>query len=267
LNSDSKFLNSILQPPCEDLSQGDFFIDAHCHLADSRLDWRKELEEAAAENVQKVISCALSPAEILWHQSHLDPAIAWVAGMHPFYPAGKEITLDAIATLCQKGDICGIGEIGLDGRNGDMETQIKLLLPQLDLARMYGLPVVFHVVRWHYELIRLLKRNFPGVHGIVHGFDSSPEAAEAYSRFNLGFSLGCKSPSAKAVAFITARGLFCVETDTPFQKATDNMKPLNHLNQLPIAIAGITTRSGLSQQAILHRQKATLHSLGFLETS
>jgi TatD DNase family protein len=266
LNSDSKLITSIDQPPCgEYSSQGAFFIDAHCHLADKRLDWQQELADAGETGIGGVISCALSPDEIAWHQQHVHSAVRWVAGMHPWYEPGRELTLDAVAALCQQRSICGIGEIGLDGRGGEQAQQQRMLLAQLDLARMYNLPVVLHVVRQHYALVKLLKNNFPSVFGLVHGFSTSLEVAQAYSQFSLGLSIGCRMPGTKALQHILQRGLYTVETDAPFQKSHDSEGDLNHVANCCVPIARLSNLSPGGEDQVRRQQWQTLQQLGFME--
>ena len=65
--------------------------------------------------------------------------------------------------------------IWLDNRNDNFEWQKKILLMQLDLAKNYDLPVVFHTVKQYYELDKILKNNFPKVQGFLHAFNASQE--------------------------------------------------------------------------------------------
>lgn len=267
LNSDSNTLLTIDQPPCGEYSpQGEFFIDAHCHLADERMDWQQELADAAEAGIGGVISCALSPREIAWHRRCEHPSVRWVAGKHPWYEPGHELTLDAVAELCAQKCICGVGEIGLDSRGGDEGQQQRELLAQLDLARMYHLPVVLHVVHRHNELVKLLKSNFPTVFGLVHGFGSALEVAQAYGQFNLALSIGCRMPGIRAVQYILQRGLFTVETDTPFQKPRESDDKLNHVVNCRVPITKLSRVCPGGECQVRYLQWQTLHQLGFMET-
>jgi len=114
-----------------------------------------------------------------------------------------------------------LGEIGFDKRNDNWEWQKKILLKQLELAREFDLPVIFHVVKSYYELYKLLKDNFPKVRGYLHGFNSSMDVFEAFNSFDLGYSLNARLPEDKVVQAIIRRGYWEIETDAPYAKPAD----------------------------------------------
>jgi len=141
-------------------------IDAHCHLADTAFaeTWKEEIEKARKVGVETFISSALCEEEFEWHLNNQHLNLNWCAGIHPYYDKTDLRDFDKLIKLCDEKQISGIGEIGLD-RRGDFEFQKPLLLQQLDLARTYNLPVIFHVVGRYYELLKILKNNFPQVRG------------------------------------------------------------------------------------------------------
>lgn len=212
------------------------FIDAHCHLADSRISANLEQELADAKNagVDHFISSALcrEEFEMIKLPKFQKRFIKWTAGVHPYYEKSSEDDFELLIKYCDAKDIIGIGEIGLDKRKDNFNWQKKILLMQLDLAKNYDLPVVFHTVKQYYELHKILENNFPRVRGFLHAFNASMEIAELFSKFDLAFSLGCRPPQKDVLEFIIDRGFFLFETDAPYQKPVDDKNDFNHLKNL-----------------------------------
>ncbi len=219
-------------------------IDAHCHLNDERIF--AEVPEALGLGISGFISSALCQEEYDWHIQNDIPEMKWCAGIHPYYEKSKESDLERIIQLCEEKKIICIGEIGLDGRNDNEDWQINVLLQQLDIARNFDLPVVFHTVRKYYELYKILKNNFPKVKGYLHGFNASKDIAENFAKFDLAFSIGCKSPKDDCINYITKRGFFLFETDAPYQKPNDSKDEYNHLKNLLWNVENISAKSGIS---------------------
>jgi len=210
--------------------------DNHCHLEEifraGRLE--KELAEARKANVNGWFSSALCREEMEWHLQQDINGMTWCAGIHPYYEKSSESDWDFLVELAGSGKISAIGEIGLDKRNQKLDWQKKILLRQLELAREYDLPVIFHVVKSYYELFKLLKDNFPKVRGYLHGFNSSMDVFKAFNAFDLGYSLNARLPDNKVVQAIIQRGLWEIETDAPYAKPADYEGEYNTLANLII---------------------------------
>jgi len=210
------------------------FIDSHCHLADERIASNLEEEISAANKVgvTHFISSALFKTEFEWHQNNSSPKMFWCAGIHPYYDESSEEDFDKLIQLCDEKKIIAIGEIGLDKRKDNFEWQKKMLLQQLDLAKNYDLPVVFHNVRQYYEMHKILKDNFPKIRGIQHSFKGSQEVFEVYKNYDMAFSLCCKLPKDNVVRSILKHGFYLFETDAPYQKPVELDDEFNHLKNL-----------------------------------
>ncbi len=228
------------------------FIDAHCHLADNRIaaNLEQELSEAKESGISCFISSALCREEFEWHQNQNISQMIWIAGIHPYYEKSCEDDFDELIKLCDEKRIIAIGEIGLDKRKDNFDWQKKILLMQLDLAKNYDLPVVFHTVRQYYELDKILKNNFQKVRGYLHGFNASMEIAELFSKFDLAFSLGCKPPRNEVLEFIIDRGFFLFETDAPYQKPVDDKNDFNHLKNLVRTVDKVSQIIELDKQEL-----------------
>ncbi|MCF7912413.1 MAG: TatD family hydrolase [Candidatus Cloacimonetes bacterium] len=209
-------------------------FDNHCHLEEIFRDGRLESELKAARQtgVTGWFSSALSRQEMEWHLQQNIAGMKWCAGIHPYYEKSSENDWDFLVELAETGKIAAIGEIGLDKRNHKLEWQKNILLQQLDLAREYDLPVIFHVVKSYYELYKMLKDNFPKVHGWLHGFNSSLDVFQAFNSFDLGYSLNARLPDQKVVKAIIQRGLWQIETDAPYARPDDYTGEYNVLVNL-----------------------------------
>ncbi len=234
-------------------------IDAHCHLNDERIF--AEIPEALELGISGFISSALCKEEYDWHIQNDIPEMKWCAGIHPYYEKSKESDLERIIQLCEEKKIVGIGEIGLDGRNDNEDWQTKILLQQLDIARNFDLPVVFHTVRKYNELYKILKNNFPKVKGYLHGFNASKDIVEIFTKFDLAFSLGCKPPKDDCVNHIIKRGFFLFETDAPYQKPHDSKDEYNHLKNLLLNVENISAVSGINVAKLTEFQYKSYVSL------
>lgn len=235
------------------------FIDAHCHLNDEKIF--AEIPEALELGISGFISSALCQEEYDWHIQNEIPEMKWCAGIHPYYEKSKESDLDRLIQLCEEKKIVGVGEIGLDGRNNNENWQTNILLQQLDIARNFDLPIIFHTVRKYYELYKLLKDNFPKVTGYLHGFNASKDIAEAFAKFDLAFSIGCNPPKDDCIKYIIKRGFFLFETDAPYQKPLDSSEEYNHLKNLLLNVENISKSSGISIAELKEIQYKSYNSI------
>ena len=206
--------------------------DAHCHLfeLEQKNILKNELQKAHKAGITGFFCSALGIEQFDWYKNC--NYCFWYAGIHPFYEKSKISDLDIIIDLAEQKKIIGIGEIGLDKRQKDEDFQRKILSIQLDVAQQYDLPIVFHVVGKYYDLYKILKKNFPKVRGILHGFSASTEIFELYKKFDIAFSVGNKFYNENLAKFILKYGHFTLETDTPYQKPKDEKDDYNHLINL-----------------------------------
>ncbi len=224
-------------------------IDVHCHLTESRIfdNLGAEIFSARKCGIEGFISSALCKKEFEAIESpafaQFENCVSWSAGIHPIYEENAVNYFDDLVKLCDEKKIIAIGEIGLDGRKNNANFQEKILLEQLALAQNYNLPVVFHCVKKHYELYKLLKNNFPKFFGFLHGFKASKEIAEKFSEFDLAFSIGSILPKNEVIQHILKRGFFLFETDAPYQESSDSKDDFNHLKNLILTVEKIDLAS------------------------
>lgn len=137
---------------------------------------------------------------VLWpelERSPLSGRISLYAGLHPFYLKQVEALtpwLSYVQALRAEGNgavvLAGIGEVGLDARQGlPLRDQVQLLAKLLDATATWQLPYSFHCVKAHAELLGLLS-SYPQVHGTIHGFNGSYALGLQYVHKGLKLGLG-----------------------------------------------------------------------------
>lgn len=240
------------------------WFDAHCHLSDtaSLSDFDVIIDTALQRGIQGWLSTALNKEQLRWHQINRRSEIRFSAGIHPFYSEGTAFNIDELDELASEKRIFALGEIGLDKRNRDLKAQILLLQSQLEIARNYDLPCVFHVVG-HLDVFFKILSEQP-VRGIWHGFSGSSEIVRQFSPFGLTFSMGQKLVTAlkhDVINTVIAYGNFLIETDSPFnlnkpeQKAGTDYNPLLEL----INYARIMSKlNGIKLDALQQYQAANI---------
>ncbi|CAM2006396.1 TatD family hydrolase [Acanthopleuribacter pedis] len=205
------------------------WIDAHCHLADPRLDETRAavLARAAAAGITGFVQGGVDPED--WARQRRLAGPGWLLsfGLHPWFVA------EADAARCdqglheleqQIGEAAALGELGLDfaprfARDG-FAQQHRVFGAQLQMAQRHRKPLVLHIVRAHGPALEQLARHGPRWRGIVHAFSGSREIAREYGRLGLLVSIGpaVLRPGFKkvkaALSHIPLDGLV-VESDAP----------------------------------------------------
>lgn len=120
----------------------------------------------------------------------------WSVGVHPLFVDQYSVQQWSDVLTAYEDAFVGdfsasaVGEIGLHSKpSSTLNLQTERLNHQLEIARSFDKPVIFHVVKAHQELLSTLKRFGPlSRGGVVHGFTGGPQLARCY--LNLGLDLG-----------------------------------------------------------------------------
>lgn len=204
-------------------------IDAHCHLADPRLDGIRDdlLARARAAGITAFLQGGVDPED--WDRQRRLAAPGWLPcfGLHPWFVAEADVpqcerALSQLETLLP--EATALGELGLDYAprfsRQTYAVQTRFFQAQLELAIKHRKPLVLHVVRAHPDALRALSQTADAWRGIVHGFTGSYEIARDYRRLGLLLSIGpaVLRPGFKKVKAALSRipldGLV-VESDAP----------------------------------------------------
>ena len=236
---DSQFPQANLQVPNLQESQplvggspGDFcLVDSHCHIVFRNFD--DDIEEVAERwrqaGVKALVHACVEPSEIPAIRSLADrfPEMRYSVGVHPLdtehWQADTPSVLKAAAQA--DGRVVAIGELGLDlFRDKNLEEQLAMLRPQLDLAVELDLPVIVHCRDAAEPMLEELRgRAASGAcpRGVMHCWGGTPEEMAEF--LSLGFYISFsgtvtfpKADATHACAQQVPADRFLVETDCPF---------------------------------------------------
>lgn len=206
-------------------------VDSHCHLVFRNFD--DDLEVVAARwrqaGVRALLHACVEPAEIPAIRALADrfPELCYAVGVHPLDTQHWQDDTAAVLRRAAQGDarVVAIGELGLDlYRETNLERQLAVLEPQLDLAVELNLPVIIHCRDAAAPMLELLAaRALRGAvpRGVMHCWGGTPEEMEGFLAHGLfiSFSGTVTFPKAEAThqcARQVPADRYLVETDCPF---------------------------------------------------
>ena len=206
-------------------------IDSHCHIVFRNFE--DDLEDVAARwreaGVSALLHACVEPAEIPAIRSLADrfPEMRYSVGVHPldtehWCPDTVDVLREA---ALDDPRVVAIGELGLDlFRDKNLEEQLAVLRPQLDLAVELNLPVIVHCRDAAEPMLDELRtRRSEGCcpAGVMHCWGGTPEEMHAF--LDLGFYISFsgtvtfpKALATHACAEQVPEDRFLVETDCPF---------------------------------------------------
>jgi TatD DNase family protein len=192
-----------------------------------------DLEVVAARwrqaGVRALLHACVEPAEIPAIRALADrfPELRYAVGVHPLDTQHWQDDTAAVLRRAAQGDarVVAIGELGLDlYRETNLERQLAVLEPQLDLAVELNLPVIIHCRDAAAPMLELLAaRALRGAvpRGVMHCWGGTPEEMEGFLAHGLfiSFSGTVTFPKAEAThqcARQVPADRYLVETDCPF---------------------------------------------------
>ena len=206
-------------------------IDSHCHIVFKNFE--EDLDEVATRwrdaGVRALLHACVEPAEIPAIRALADrfPEMRYSVGVHPLDT--QHWCPDTVDVLRQAAlddsRVVAIGELGLDlFRDKNLEEQLAVLRPQLDLAVELNLPVIVHCRDAAEPMLDELRtRRSEGLcpTGVMHCWGGTPEEMHAF--LDLGFYISFsgtvtfpKALATHACAEQVPEDRFLVETDCPF---------------------------------------------------
>ncbi|MCA9519392.1 MAG: TatD family hydrolase [Myxococcales bacterium] len=254
------------------------FIDAHCHLADPRVESQLEpmLARARAVGVNEFVQAGVDPED--WRRQRALAAryggMHLVFGLHPWWVVGAS-DAEAESALCELApqlvDAVALGETGLDFQpRFSAETwprQEALFRAQLSMARARELPVVLHVVRAHDRALQILRDDGLSPRGgLVHAFTASREIAERYLALGLTLSVGGRlvarrsTKLERAVAAVPPQRLV-IESDAPDQPPPRLRGQLNEPATIVEVAAVVAEITCSTAEAVLRQSAINLRRL------
>ena len=140
------------------------FIDSHCHLIFENFE--QDIDEVADRwrsiGVTKLLHACVDLSEIpkLKNIANKFSELFYSVGVHPldcdkWLLGSSNVIRKAIE---EDNRVVAIGELGLDlFKNKNINNQMQALLPQLELAVEFDLPVIVHCRDAAIEMIKLFK--------------------------------------------------------------------------------------------------------------
>lgn len=206
-------------------------IDSHCHIVFRQFD--DDLDVIAARwreaGVQSLLHACVEPSEIPGIKALADrfPELRYGVGVHPLDTEHWQADTPDVLREAAKADarVVAIGELGLDlFRATNLDEQLAMLVPQLDLAEELGLPVIIHCRDAAEPMLSLLDQRRSAGHniqGVMHCWGGTPAEMEAFLAFGLYISFSGTVTFPKAVethqcAQQVPEERYLVETDCPF---------------------------------------------------
>lgn len=202
------------------------WIDIHAHLYDlPAAVLQVQIAEAIRRGVGTIVNCAtdLTSAATVIEQNTLSRQLLATIGISPFDVENLPVDWnETLAGLCRNKGVIGIGEIGLDGSNGQypsLEKQRPVFLCQLATAVSLGLPVVLHS-RGAEEEVFAECRNAGVSKAVFHCYTGSRHLLERIvdAGYHISFSgiMTFKNSLLPDLVACTPLGSLFTETDTPY---------------------------------------------------
>ncbi|MEB3266222.1 MAG: TatD family hydrolase [Cyanobacteriota bacterium] len=206
-------------------------VDSHCHIVFRNFD--DDLDDVAERwrvaGVAALVHACVEPAEIPAIRALADrfPELRYSVGVHPLDTQHWASDTAAVLREAAQADprVVAIGELGLDlFRVSNLDEQLAVLEPQLDLAVELGRPVIIHCRDAAAPMLELLRaRRERGLcpRGVMHCWGGTPEEMEGFLDLGLliSFSGTVTFPKAEAThacARQVPSDRYLVETDCPF---------------------------------------------------
>lgn len=206
-------------------------IDSHCHIVFRNFE--EDLDDVAARwreaGVVSLLHACVEPGEIPAIRALADrfPEMRYSVGVHPLDTKHWSATTSVELREAAQSDprVVAIGELGLDlYRDKNLDEQLDVLCPQLDLAVELNKPVIIHCRDAAEPMLQELGRRqaigrCPA--GVMHCWSGSPEEMHAFLElgFYISFSGTVTFPKATYThecARQVPEDRFLVETDCPF---------------------------------------------------
>jgi len=221
-------------------------IDSHIHIDDKRFDTDRDelLSQARQAGISGFVVPAVtidSCAKVLdLANTHRDIFPAY--GLHPyFYEQHQQADLETLRDFIVTHKPVAVGECGLDYYHNDLDKtrQQAIFEPQVELAKIYNLPLILHVNGAVQAVFETLKK-YDYFKAVMHSFNGSVEQAAEITEAGviLGFGTAVVNPKAHKLHRViksVAINHMVVETDAPDQAIYDQRDQRN----LPICLTRV----------------------------
>tara|TARA_B100000965_G_scaffold117780_1_gene97210 strand:- start:266 stop:1057 length:792 start_codon:yes stop_codon:yes gene_type:complete len=206
-------------------------IDTHCHIVFS--SFNKDREEVAerwrSQGVKALLHACVEPSEIPAIKSIADQfeEIRYAVGVHPLDAHHWEPETQSVLKKAALDDnrVVAIGELGLDlFKAKNLDEQLSILIPQLNLAFELNLPVIVHcrdAAKEMLDVFSKLSKDKCCPKGVMHCWSGNVKEMREFLSlgFHISFSGNVTFKNAIDIhecAKEVPSSRFLVETDSPF---------------------------------------------------
>jgi len=208
-------------------------VDTHVHLEDQAFaaDRLAVIERAQADNVNTMINAGstASANRAVLALAQKTPGLYGSVGLHPHeFPSTSEATFSVLQEQLGHEKVVALGEIGLDYHvfpdypPPDRKAQQEAFARQLQLARIFELPLIIHVREAYSDALQLLREYGPFINrGVMHCYAGGMEYLKDV--LDLGFYIGVGGPvtypkaeSVREVVRAVPDDRLLLETDAPY---------------------------------------------------
>lgn len=215
--------------------------DNHTHIDPSvhreepgleRLEWREQLDRAAAVGVKGIVQVGVDLATSEWGAEHalLDPRILAAVALHPneapllAESGGLDEALERIAELAARPRVRAVGETGLDYFRTDetgRAAQQRSFEAHIDIAKRNGLALQIHDRDAHADVVATLLRVGAPERTVFHCFSGDAGLARLASEHGWYLSFAGtvtfkNAPNLREALEIVPRSRVLIETDAPY---------------------------------------------------
>lgn len=231
------------------------FIDTHCHLFNEYYDDIEEIIRKCKDNNIKYIIVSGCDKKTNIEVLELVSKYDMVYGSLGFHPTElKDFCYDDLEWLeehINDNKIVAVGEIGLDYHyeNSDKGKQVDVLRRQLEIAKKYDKPIIFHSrdsIGDTYNILEEYK-----LRGSIHCYSGSVEMARKF--ISLGYMIGVggvitfkNSRILKEVVKDVDLAYILLETDAPYLSPEPLRGTKNDSSNIPIIAEAIANIKGVS---------------------
>lgn len=238
-------------------------IDTHCHLYLSEFDTDRAavLERAEREGINRFYLPAIDSeviADLLQLEADSKGKCIAMAGLHPCsVKENYETELAIVEDWLKKRTFAAIGEIGLDFYWDKTFTvqQYAAFERQINLAKVYGVPIVIHSRNATQDCIDVVYKNKDQyLKGVFHCFGGTLE--EANQIIGLGFYLGIggvityKNSGLDKVLESVGLEHLVLETDAPYLSPVPHRGKRNESSYLKYIAAKLAKVKGVTIEEV-----------------
>ena len=251
-------------------------VDSHCHIVFRNFD--EDLDAVAQRwreaGIRRLLHACVEPSEIPAIRALADrfPELRYSVGVHPLDTEHWQADTAQVLRAAAEADprVLAIGELGLDlFREKNLDQQLAVLRPQLDLACELDLPVIIHC-RDAAEamLAELRERRERGAcpRGVMHCWGGTPEEMDGFLELGLFISFSgtvtfTKAEATHACARQVPADRYLVETDCPFLAPVPRRGKRNEPAYVAAVAQRVADLRGESLETVAHQSTANAEAL------